>query len=70
VIHAWGWGPTRFENKSYPNPGSGTAPIYVGSGSYGSARPEVAAAYGSRFLNSGYSLWKAGLVPGELDPRS
>ena len=35
------------------------------SGGYGLARTDVAAVYGNRFLNSGYSLWKNGLVAGE-----
>ena len=60
-----GTGVSTVDIWSYPNPGSGTAPIYVGSGGYGVARSDVSAVYGSRFLNSGYSLWKAGLVPGE-----
>jgi hypothetical protein len=41
---------------AYPNPGSGQAPVFLGSAGYGGARGDVANAYGSQFTNSGYGL--------------
>lgn len=52
---------------AYPNPGSGTAPIFMGIAAYGTARADVAAAYGSQFLNSAYTLPIVGLAPGLYD---
>jgi hypothetical protein len=52
---------------AYPNPGSGAPPIFLGPASYGSARGDVAAAFGSRAMNSGYSLPVAALAPGTYD---
>jgi hypothetical protein len=52
---------------AYPNPGSGAPPIFLGAASYGSPRGDVAAAYGSRTLNSGYSLPVPNLAPGTYD---
>ncbi len=52
TLHVW----------AYPNPGSGQAPIFLGVPTFG-ARPDVAALYGSQFLNSGWSL-TASLSPG------
>jgi Fibronectin type III domain len=52
---------------AYPNPGSGAPPIFLGVASYGSPRGDVAAAFGSRTLNSGYSLPVAALAPGTYD---
>jgi hypothetical protein len=49
---------------AYPNPGSNTAPSFVGSATYGGARPDLASAFGAQFLNSGYSLTVRGLTPG------
>ena len=37
---------------AYPNPGSGTAPVFLGSASYGGARGDVGSAYGAQFTNS------------------
>ena len=45
------------------NGGAGTA-TFVGAANYGGARPDVGAAYGSQFTNSGYGLTVAGLAPG------
>ena len=53
TIHVW----------AYPNPGSGAAPVFVGVAQYGGSRPDVAAAYGSRFNNSGFSASVRGLAP-------
>ena len=53
---------------AYPNPGSGQAPIFLGIATPGVARSDVASAYGSRYLNSGYTLvvnrTALGLTPG------
>jgi hypothetical protein len=53
---------------AYPNPGSGTPPIFLGVASLGVFRPDVGAAYGSRYDTSGYQLFvdrsALGLTPG------
>ena len=49
---------------AYPNPGSGTAPVFLGAATYGYPRGDVAAAYGAHFQNSGYQLAVRGLAPG------
>ena len=49
---------------AYPNPGSGQAPVFLGSAVYGASRADVAAAYGEHFRNSGFSLTASGLTPG------
>jgi hypothetical protein len=41
---------------AYPNPGSGAAPVFLGSAGYGGARGDVANAFGAQFVNSGYGL--------------
>ena len=46
TIHVW----------AYPNPGSGTAPRFLGVAEYGLERPELELAYGARFRNAGFSL--------------
>jgi hypothetical protein len=51
AIHVWAY------------PGSGP-PIFVGVASYGVARPDVGAIFGSRFTNSGFNLALSGLAPG------
>jgi hypothetical protein len=48
---------------AYPNPGSGAAPVFVGSGVYGSSRTDVAKTYGSQFTASGYSVTVTNLSP-------
>lgn len=48
-------------------PVGGGAPIFVGAASYGGARPDVGGALGSRFTNSGYGLFAAGLSPETYD---
>jgi hypothetical protein len=56
AIHVW----------AYPNPGSGTAPRFVGVGTLGYARPDVAAIFGPSGAASGFAL--AGtLAPGVYD---
>ena len=49
---------------AYPNPGSGTPPIFLGVAALGGSRPDVGAVYGSQFNNSGYNLLAQGLSPG------
>ena len=44
-------------------PGSGVAPIFLGAAAYGVARNDVAALFGSRFTNAGYSHAVNGLAP-------
>jgi hypothetical protein len=52
---------------AYPNPGSGAPPVFMGVAAYGTTRGDVAAAFGSQFVNSGYSLPIVGLSPGRYD---
>lgn len=40
------------------------APVFLGVASYGSARNDIAATYGARFLNSGFTFTARGLRPG------
>ncbi len=49
---------------SYPNPGSGTPPVFLGAAVYGGSRSDVAAAFSGQFTNSGYGLTISGLSPG------
>ena len=53
-VHVW----------AYPDPGSGTAPIFVGLATYGAARQDIATQFGARYLNSGFSISVSGLPPG------
>jgi RHS repeat-associated protein len=48
----------------YPNPGSGTPPVFWGTATLGQSRPDVAAVYGSQFANSGYQFTVSGKPPG------
>jgi hypothetical protein len=54
AVHVW----------AYANPGSGEPPVFVGAATYGGARPDVAAVFGSQFVNSAFSLTVVGLAPG------
>jgi hypothetical protein len=54
TVHLW----------AFPNPGSGQAAVWVGAASYGGVRGDVAAAFGSRFQNSGFSRTVGNLAPG------
>jgi RHS repeat-associated protein len=54
TVHVW----------AYRNPGSGEAAVFLGVAGYGSSRPDIGAAYGSRFTNSGYWLTVSGHPPG------
>jgi hypothetical protein len=55
AIHVWAW------------PSGGGPPLFVGAATYGAARPDVGALFGSRFTNSGYGLTASGLPPGTYD---
>jgi hypothetical protein len=59
AVHVW----------AYPVNDKGTwdAPEFLGGADYGNARPDVAAVYGDRLLNSGYGLIVRGLAPGTYD---
>jgi M6 family metalloprotease-like protein len=53
VVHVWA------------QPGAaGSAPIFLGSATYGAARSDIATLFGARFTNSGYSLSATGLPAG------
>ena len=53
AVHIW----------AYPNPGSGAAPKFVGEAAFVD-RPDVAAAYGDRYLHAGFELTTSNLSPG------
>jgi hypothetical protein len=59
---------------AYPNPGSGSVPLFLGNAPYGRERADVAALFGSRFLNSGFHIDVMGMAAGMYDivvlPRS
>jgi hypothetical protein len=58
VIHVW----------AYPNPGSGSPPVFLGQAAYGSPRPDVAAAFNApQAAASGYGLRVSALAPGVYD---
>jgi glucose/arabinose dehydrogenase len=57
VVHVW----------AYPNPGSGTPPVFLGAAQLGVARPDVAALFGDQFLNAGFNLVAGPLSPGAYD---
>ncbi|HEX6462945.1 MAG TPA: hypothetical protein VFZ98_00775, partial [Vicinamibacterales bacterium] len=46
AIHVW----------AFPNPGSGTPPIFLGTATLGYSRPDVAAAFGPAGASSGYGM--------------
>jgi hypothetical protein len=49
----------------YVFPNNGNAPgVFIGSGSYGLSRPDVAGFFGSRFTNTGFHFSITGLGPG------
>jgi uncharacterized repeat protein (TIGR03803 family) len=54
TVHVW----------AYPNPGSGTAPRFMGVAVYGGARPDVGAAFGTAFTSSAFDLVVGDLTPG------
>jgi len=47
----------------FPNNGA-DAPVFIGNGSYGWARPDVGSILGSQFTNSGYHFTITGMMPG------
>lgn len=49
---------------AFPNDGAG-APVFLGTGSYGWTRSDVAAVYGSQFTNVGYHFTVTGMMPGK-----
>jgi hypothetical protein len=59
TVHVW----------AYPIDASGKAldPIFIGPAIYAGARPDVAAVYGDRYLDSGYGIIVSGLAPGTYD---
>jgi hypothetical protein len=51
----------------YVFPNDGASPgVFIGTGSYGAARADVGAVYGSQFTNSGYHFTITGLGPGNF----
>jgi hypothetical protein len=54
TVHLW----------AFPNPGSGQAAVFAGAATYGVPRSDVAAAFGGRFNNSGFSWTVNNLAPG------
>ena len=52
AVHVYAW------------PAAGGAAIFLGVATLGGARPDVAAAYGAQFLNSGFNLVAGSLNPG------
>jgi len=52
AVHLW----------AFPT-GGGTG-IFLGAATYGTSRPDVGAAFGSRFTNSGFQLTASGVPPG------
>ncbi|HET7218710.1 MAG TPA: PQQ-dependent sugar dehydrogenase [Vicinamibacterales bacterium] len=57
MVHVW----------AYPNPGSGTPPVFLGAADYGAYRPDVGAAFGAQFTYSGFNLSAGPLAPGAYD---
>ena len=57
AIHVW----------AYPNPGSGTPPVFVGATTTGVARPDVGAIFGAQYSTAGFGLTAAGLGAGVYD---
>jgi hypothetical protein len=49
---------------AYPNPGSGTAPIFLGAADIGGSRGDVGGVFGSQFTSSGYGLLARNLGAG------
>jgi hypothetical protein len=52
---------------AYPNPGSGSTPLFLGNAPYGRARGDVGALFGSKFTNSGFHLDVMGMAEGTYD---
>ena len=52
---------------AYPNPGSGTPPMFLGVADYGNYRPDVGGAFGPQFTYSGFNLMAGPLAPNTYD---
>jgi subtilisin len=52
AVHVWAF------------PTGGGTPVFLGSAPYGGSRPDVGAAFGARFTDSGFYLAASGLMPG------
>lgn len=57
AVHVW----------AYPNPGSNQPAMFLGAAQVYVQRPDVGAAFGQSFTNSGFVLHVAGLAPGLYD---
>jgi hypothetical protein len=57
AVHVW----------AYPNPGSNQAAVFLGAAQVNVPRPDVGAAFGPSFTNSGFVLHVAGLAPAAYD---
>jgi hypothetical protein len=55
TLHAWAY------------PLTGGPPVFLGATGYGGRRPDVAAAHGEEFAESGFGLTVQGLTPGNYD---
>jgi hypothetical protein len=49
---------------AFPNPGSGAAPLFLGSSPTNIARPDIAARYGAQFENAGWAVTVESLAAG------
>jgi hypothetical protein len=52
---------------AYPAPGSGRLPLFLGSASFGGARPDVGAFLGARFTPSAFTITVVSLAAGVYD---
>ena len=55
ALHVWAY------------PLTGGAPVFLGTATYGGARPDVAAVHGDQFRDSGFGVLVQGLTPGNYD---
>ena len=55
ALHVWAY------------PLTGGAPVFLGTATYGGARPDVAAVHGDQFRDSGFGVLVQGLAPGNYD---
>ena len=55
ALHVWAY------------PLTGGAPVFLGTATYGGARPDVAAVHGDQFRDSGFGVPIQGLTPGNYD---
>jgi len=59
AVHVWAYPVDAKANRQDP--------VFLGEAIHGSARPDVAAVYGDRFVNSGYGMIVPGLARGTYD---